>query len=400
MQYLGSGENLNVRALAAIAAVASVLAAALALPSAESAQTACPYQAQVITYNPRGWQPLLDQLAANQTPCAQYYVVLPPISDKVTPRGRAIVEAVRRKGPNFHPVAEFSWKGWSAKPGTWYSKGVSFRRKMAAAGYDPGRGETWAINELPSTIRSRADTRQRARDLIRGLYTGPTGPPLRSAPLAGAVFIVGVGQEMRNYGPYKASLRGWLQDAAFWTAITPQVAWWGQEVYASCSRVCAPGARVRIAERSTATNDFTQHIAKLAFAGPPATAAARAFFDKAWTPVMTAYWRDAKGYGLNNVSLDTMMKFVSLEVYAARAWAGPRPYPDGRIGFAWNQSPRGAAPAQTQQLAARLAQAIQGAYGDGGTAAKACSPQGAYTWCAPMSPGAAFNPGWKTFESW
>ena len=161
------------RALAALAAVISVLAAALALPSAESARTACPYQAQVITYNPRGWQPLLDSLAANQTPCAQYYVVLPPLEDKVTPRGRRLVEAVRSKGPNFHPVAEFSWKGWYAKPGTWYSKGVSFRRKMAAAGYDPRRGETWAINELPSTIRSRTDTRQRARDLIRGLYTRP-----------------------------------------------------------------------------------------------------------------------------------------------------------------------------------------------------------------------------------
>ncbi|MGH2931419.1 MAG: hypothetical protein ACRDKK_01035, partial [Gaiellaceae bacterium] len=190
------------RALAVPAAVISVLAAALALPSAESARTACPFNAQVMTYNPRGWQPLLDSLAANQTPCAQYYIVLPPLEDKVTPRGRRLVEAVRSKGPNFHPVAEFSWKGWYGKPGSWYSKGVSFRRKMAAAGYDPRRGETWAINELPSTIRSRTDTRQRARDLIRGLYTGPP----RSAPSAGAVFIVGIGQEMRNFGPYKASL--------------------------------------------------------------------------------------------------------------------------------------------------------------------------------------------------
>ena len=299
-----------------------LVAGVLAIPGgpAPAARAACPYQAQVLTYNPRGWQPLLDALAANQTPCAQYYIVLPPISDKITPRGRRIVQAVRSKGPNFHPVAEFSWTFWSRQPGTWYSKGVAFRRKMAAAGYDPARGETWAINELPSTIRSRTDTRQRARDLIRGLYTGPPG----SAPSAGAVFIVGVGQGMRNFGPYKASLRGWLQDAAFWTAISPHVTWWGQETYASCSRVCVPG-RVRIAERSTAINDFSQHIAKLAFAGPPATAAARAFFDRAWTPVLTAFWRDPKGYGSNTIPHDTMLKFVSLEVYSARAWAGPRP---------------------------------------------------------------------------
>ena len=88
--------------------------------SAPAARSACPYQAQVLTYNPRGWQPLLDALAANQTPCAQYYIVLPPISDKLTPRGRRIVQAVRSKGPNFHPVAEFSWRFWSQQPGSWY----------------------------------------------------------------------------------------------------------------------------------------------------------------------------------------------------------------------------------------------------------------------------------------
>jgi hypothetical protein len=129
---------------------ACLVAAVLAMSggSAPAARAACPYQAQV-TYNPRGWQPLLDALAANQTPCAQYYIVLPPISDKITPRGRRIVQAVRSKGPNFHPEAELSWTFWSRQPGSWYSKGVAFRRKMAAAGYDPARGETWAINELP-----------------------------------------------------------------------------------------------------------------------------------------------------------------------------------------------------------------------------------------------------------
>jgi hypothetical protein len=395
LQYRLAGEELIVRVVLVLALALAAGAYALPGASAPSARAACPYQAQVLTYNPRGWQPLLDALGANQTPCAQYYVVLPPISDKITPRGRRLVEAVRRKGPNFHPVAEFSWTFWSRQPGSWYAKGVAFRRKMAAAGYDPRRGETWAINELPSTIRSRRDTRQRAADVIRGLYTGPPG----SAPSAGAVFIVGTGQSMRNFGPYKASLRGWLQDAGFWTAISPHVAWWGQEVYPSCSLVCVPG-RVRIAERSTAINDFSQHIAKLAYAGPATVAAARAFFDRAWTPILTAYWRDAKGYGQNTVLLATMLRFVSLEVYSARAWAGPRPYPDGRVGFAWNQTPRGASAGETAQLATRLAQSIQGAYGDGGTAAKACSPNGAYTWCAPVLPGAAFNPGWKTFETW
>jgi len=41
-----------------------------------------------------------------------------------------------------------------------------------------------------------------------------------------------------------------------------------------------------------------------------------------------------------------------------------------------------------------------GAYGSGGTAARACSPSGAFTWCTPEVSGAAFNPAWDTFESW
>ena len=205
------------RALAAVAAAAVVFAVAVSLPDAESARAACPYQAQVLTYNPRGWQPLLDALAANQTPCAQYYIVLPPISDKITPRGRRIVEAVRARARTSTRSPSSAGGSGPSNPARGTAKGVAFRRKMAAAGYDVRRGETWAINELPSTIRSRADTRQRARDLIRGLYTGPPG----STPSPGAVFIVGVGQAMRNFGPYKASLRGWLQDAAFWTTISP-----------------------------------------------------------------------------------------------------------------------------------------------------------------------------------
>ena len=364
--------------------------------SAPAARSACPYQAQVLTYNPRGWQPLLDALAANQTPCAQYYIVLPPISDKLTPRGRRIVQAVRSKGPNFHPVAEFSWTFWSRQPGSWYSKGVAFRRKMAAAGYDPARGETWAINELPSTIRSRADTRQRARDLIRGLYTGPRG----SAPSAGAVFIVGVGQSMRNFGPYKASLRGWLQDAAFWTAISPHVTWWGQETYASCSRVCVPG-RVRIAERSTAINDFSQHIAKLAFAGPPATAAARAFFDRAWTPVLTAYWRDPKGLRrkLDPARHDAEVRLARglLRAGVGRAEALPRRADrngvepgsegvDARREAGPRDAPRpGRSRAPTGTVAPRRRRAARTARTRG--ARHSCRARG-------------FNPGWKTFETW
>jgi hypothetical protein len=229
---------------------------------------------------------------------------------------------------------------------------------------------------------------------MRGLYTGPRGAP----PQQGAVFVVGLGQQLVNFGPYKGQLEGWLGNAAWWTAVSPYVAWWAQEAYPSCSRICVAGSKV--GARSTRLNEFTEHPARLAFAGPSQTGPVRALFDRAYLPLMTAYWRDAKGYGNNRVSLAHMQTLASLEVYAARAWAIRNPYPDGRIGFAWNEHPPGATPAQVQALATRLAQSIQAAYGDGGTATRACSPTGSYAWCKAVLGGARFNPGWATFASW
>ena len=123
----------------------------------------------------------------------------------------------------------------------------------------------------------------------------PLHGPARAPRQQGAVFIVGTGQNRRNFAPYKAQQQGWLSDAAWWTAVSPYVAWWGQEAYASCRLVCVP--RSKIADRSRAINEFVQHPARLAFApnAPPQTGAAKALFDRAYFPLMTAYWNDVKG---------------------------------------------------------------------------------------------------------
>jgi hypothetical protein len=383
---------------AAVLTACVAAAAALSGGSAPAGRAACPYQAQVFVYGQNGWTTLTNALAAYQTPCANYYVVLTALeSDKTRPRGRRAVGFIHSKGPNFHALAEFNWTGWTRarRPATWYAKGVSFRQKMAAAGYDPAR-DTWVINELSSALRTKTPSRSKAREAMRGLFTGPRGAPQQQ----GAVFIVGTGQNRRNFPPYKTQQQGWLVDSAWWTAVSPYVAWWGQEAYASCKFVCVP--RSKIADRSRAVNEFVQHPARLAFApnAPPQTGAAKALFDRAYVPVMTAYWRDLKGYGGNRITLAQMQAFTSLEVYAARAWAIRNLYPDGRLGFAWNEHVPGASAAQVQALATRLAQSIQGAYGDAGTAGKACGPTGAYTWCREAVAGARFNPGWATFATW
>ena len=123
--------------VAAVLAACLVAGAALAAGErAPAAQTSCPYQAQVFVYGQNGWETLANALAANQTPCANYYVVLTAIGDKTKPRGRAAVDAIHAKGPNFHALAEFNVGAWSkAKPANWAAKGRLFRQRMASAGY-------------------------------------------------------------------------------------------------------------------------------------------------------------------------------------------------------------------------------------------------------------------------
>jgi hypothetical protein len=383
-----------------VATVAAALLCASLAPSVfvSEASAACPYQARVITYNPEGWSILTDAFATYVTTCADYYITLPPLeSDKTQPRGGASPGTVRSKGANFHPLAEFHWATWSGSPHTWFGKGVEFRRRMTAAGYDSSREETWAINEIPGSVRDPGSTGQTVRtqvkDLVRGLYWGPN-----NVALGGGVFVVGLGQQTTFFDVYKPNLKNWLNDSSFWTTMNTYVRWWGQEAYTDCRFVCKN--QTIVADRSRRVNDFVEHVAKLANADPAQASAARAFFNESYFPMMTAFWKSPDYGNTQLLGQDTMRKLVSLEVYAARAWAGPRQYPDGRIGFAWDNSPAGETPEAAAAVANRLAAAIKGAYGDGGTAAKACSPTGAYTNCTPFIDGAEWNDAWRTFETW
>ena len=224
---------------------------------------------------------------------------------------------------------------------------------------------------------------------------GPAGAP----PQQGAVFVVGLGQQLATSAPYKGQLEGWLGTAAWWTAVSPYVAWWAQEAYPSCSRVCVAGSKV--GARSTRLNEFTEHPARLAFAGTASAAPARALFDRAYLPLMTAYWRDAKGYGEQpHLARPDGDAREPRGLRGARL-GDPQPVPGRahRVRVERASAGRDGA-AQVQALATGVAQSIQAAYGDGGTATRACGPTGSYAWCKAVLGGARFNPGWATFASW
>ena len=279
-----------------------------------------------VFYAATDWLRLATKLAATPSPCAQYYVSIPPIVGNKTNLRPGEAARIRALGPNFHALAEFHWTTWSrwiAENGsTWYAAGVEMRRRMAEAGFDIAAGDTWAVNEFPSTVRSGAgDARANARELVRGLYEGDGTRTAR-----GAVFIVGLGQPTTNVSVYQTNLQNWLADTAFWTDMSTFVSDWSQEVYGDFRRYAVPGAP--IAQRRDYLNDYLQHALFLTRAGPPTIELARGFLQTAFSPVANAAWQYESAYGWTFVPVDEMRAFVSAQVYALRSFSvdgRPRP---------------------------------------------------------------------------
>jgi hypothetical protein len=127
---------------------------------------------RAVFYAATDWLRLATKLAAQASPCAQYSISIPPlVSDKTKPRPDQAWR-IRALGPSFHALAEINftaWRKWvQAGNGTWYQAGVEARRRMAAAGYDVGTGDTWALNELRRSRPTRRACRSGSRTARSG----------------------------------------------------------------------------------------------------------------------------------------------------------------------------------------------------------------------------------------
>ena len=228
-------------------------------------------------------------LPAGGSPCAQYFISIPPLTaDKTRPRGDQAWR-IRALGPQFHALAEIHWTAWSqwiaANGATWHAAGVEARRRMAAAGYDIASGDTWAVNEFSSAVR-RGDgaARANARDFVRGLFEADgTLPQAR-----GVAFTTGVSQRTPDLSTYKANLQGWLQDAAFWADMSAYVSDFSQENYADIRSYAVAG--VPLPTRRDLLNDYLQHQLRLPVTGPDTAAAARGYLQAAYSPLANAAW--------------------------------------------------------------------------------------------------------------
>jgi hypothetical protein len=362
-------------------------------------QAACrPLRA--VFYAQNDWLRLATRLAAQASPCAQYYVSVPPLAASKTALRNGEAAKIRALGPNFHALAEINWTGWKAwvaqNGSTWFAAGVEARRRMAAAGYDVSQGDTWAVNEFPSSVRTGAGgDRQNARDLVRGLFTGDGGPQVK-----GTVFVVGVSQSVLDTTLYQTNLQNWLGDSGFWTDMTTYVADWSQEVFGDYRRVAVPGTSIQ--QRRDQLNDYLQHQVFLARVAPPAIEPGRTFVQTASAPLANAAWSWASNYGWTAIPFDQMQSYVSQQVYALRSFSAASGQPEDHWGFAWAPRNPGLTNAdyvsQGRAILDRLAAAIR----DSGQQTNPADPgiEACTGSCTADLPGATFTQVWKSFQTW
>ncbi|HWL33574.1 MAG TPA: DUF11 domain-containing protein [Gaiellaceae bacterium] len=359
-------------------------------PRVQSLRTAECRPLRAVFYAPTDWRRLATKLAATPSPCAQYYISVPPVGDKTQQRADEAWR-IRALGPAFHALAEISvtgWTAWVASTGrSWYEAGVEARRRMAMAGYDVTAGDTWALNELSSAVRQGVgNARANMRAFLNGLYDGDGALPAAR----GTVFIAGIGQATTDLSLYQARLQDWYEDAGFWTDLSRFASDWSQEVYGDVRHYAVAGA-TREARRDL-LNEYLQHQSSLAGVAPTSADAARTFLAAFSSPLANAAWRYDAAFGWTDVPAELMQDYVSAETYAMRA-AGT-----GRFGYAWSPKtpagmPEATFDAQTDALLVRLAAAIADS-GDSPEAACAAA------WCTGSLDGATATAAWRTFGAW
>jgi hypothetical protein len=411
---------------------AQTLAAASNLPR-------CSNHARDLVYTERGNGSLVRALAHRPGTSVCHYITLEPSQDASGrwvrwPQARVAfihnknTTAVTGHGSKFVAVARVDWeKNHLSDAGVDpYAVGKLIRQNMYLAGFRPGTPyeDTWAVNEIPASVFTSSATRNRLIRLVHGLYFGPRG----FRKTAGFVFkTYAHHDDAYPYGgvaAYKTKWESLLQRTSFWqpdtvpsttsASIAPYVRWWAEETYTFCWLVCVPGAKFDGTTsppgntKTHKTNEYIEHPARLAFAGPSSAGEARRLFDHGYMPLINTFWTDTNGdptWQTGYLQKTTMQRFASLQIYAARRWSDSHAYPDRRIAIAWSER---AKPLQLRRiLAARLATSIAGGYSPGSTALDVC-PRRSKVNCNPSLnateqshyPPAHFIPDWDTFKTW
>ena len=182
-------------------------------------------------------------------------------------RGQATTRALRTssaRSDQLHAMAEFhftTWSKWVASTGSsWYVAGTTARR-MAAAGYNFSKGDTWVLNEISSACRTNTGQAVRTCASSCAACTRETARVPRAAQSSSPAWA----SRRTSLGQYQTNLQNWLSDSRVLGGHVTCVSDWSQEVYGDVrnwryqGRTRRPGA--------TALNDYLQHALVLADAG-------------------------------------------------------------------------------------------------------------------------------------
>ena len=297
------------------------VARARARPQARLAVACKP--ARVVFYAQTDWLRLATKLAQTPSPCAQYFVSVPPLAADKTQARAGQAAQIRALGSSFHAARrdqlarlERVGRAPATAPGT--TPASAARQRMAAAGFDAAAGDTWALNELSSAVRKRDRRRapKRARLPPRARGRRRQGHRLRAA---------GIGQSTADPTPYKVNLQGWLQDGGVLDARQRlRRATGRRRTTATCAPTPSPARRPTAATRLDGA--VPRARARACERGAcRLSAAARSFLDSRPTsPSATPPWAWPSAYGLDGgTARDTMEDFVSGQVYAARSLGAP-----------------------------------------------------------------------------
>jgi hypothetical protein len=386
------------------AKTAALWARLVARPAPRTQGPAACRPLRAVFYAASDWLRLTTRLAANASPCADYYVSIPPlVADKTQPRPDQAWR-IRALGPRFHALAEIHWATWSrwvASTGSsWHAAGVTARTRMAAAGYDVAAGDTWALNEVGSAVRrGEGDARTNLREFLRGLYEGGAG----ARPAPGAAFVIGLGQRTADLSVYQGTVQSWLADASFWAEVATYVSDWSQEVYGDVRSWAIPGAPVEV--RREYLNDYLQHVLVVAGAGPAEIEVARSYLREAYSPLANAAWQRDTAYGWTMVPPEQMAAYVSAQVDALRSHSAATGQARDHWGFAWaprnaSGTPAGEFAAQTASVLDRLAAAVRDSGDPEISGGGACGPAGQNLWCTGDLADARPAETWRSFRAW
>jgi hypothetical protein len=337
------GLCLVVRPLA-LAAVTCAALVAVVMPSASHAE-GCRHVDVVLYTNDA--QRLAQRLRANQSECADYYIVVTAGGlDGLTVR--PIAALLRANGPQFHALAEIrlsSWAAWVQATGkSWYEAGLEVRDRMAKAGFDTAAGDSWAVNEVgaPSgdlvgedVFNGVGDARTNLREFVDGMYDGAAGRAAGDpGTVKGLVFAANPSQVTTDLADYKRTLRDFYADTGFWTGMSRDVRFWAQETYADARDWGLAGSTL---EQRIANLDlyYLHALTLAATTTSPDLSAARSFLASAYTPVGNGAYPQPEpesrsngiGFGFTNISVPLMQSFVATQVDALRATGE-------RLGFA------------------------------------------------------------------